>query len=362
MENTEYLSTQIITYLGNKRQLLPLIGQGIETVMIELNKDKISFLDLFSGSGIVARFAKQYSQKIIANDLEHYSFVINNCYLANKADLDLTLLNKYYQVLKAKEFDIQEGFISELYAPIDDLNIQKGERVFYTLRNAHYLDNMINNIYHDIPKAYQCFFIAPLLAEASIHVNTAGVFKGFYKDKNGVGSFGASGQNALSRIQGEIKLPFPIFSEYQTVNNIYQEDANNLVKHLEEVDICYIDPPYNQHPYGSNYFMLNNLAQNIRPIGISSVSGIPINWQRSDYNKKRIIGTTLDDLINNTKAKYVLLSFNNEGFLTKEAIKDILNQHGTVRVLETKYNTFRGSRNLNQRSIHVKEYLFILKK
>ena len=362
MENKEYLSTQIITYLGNKRQLLPLIGQAIETVRTELNKDKISFLDLFSGSGIVARYAKQYSQKIIANDLENYSFVINSCYLANKAELDLVLMNKYYQKLKVKELEIQNGFISELYAPKDDRNIQKGERVFYTLRNANYLDNMINNIDCYIPKEYQCFFIAPLLAQASVHVNTAGVFKGFYKDKNGVGSFGASGQNALSRIQGKILLPFPIFSEYQTENLIFQADANNLVKDLEEVDICYIDPPYNQHPYGSNYFMLNNLAQNIRPVEISTISGIPVDWQRSNYNKKRIIGDTLADLIKNTKAKYILLSFNNEGFLTKDAIINILSQHGNVRTLETKYNTFRGSRNLNQREIHVKEYLFILKK
>ena len=76
-ENKAFLKEQIITYLGNKRALLGFLEQGLNHAKSELKKDKISFLDMFSGSGIVARFAKAHSNFIIANDLENYSRLIN---------------------------------------------------------------------------------------------------------------------------------------------------------------------------------------------------------------------------------------------------------------------------------------------
>ena len=362
MENKDYLQKQIITYIGNKRRLLFLIKNGIDLICDELHQEKISFLDLFSGSGIVARFAKQYASELVVNDIEYYSYIINDCYLSNKDDIDMDQLYKYYQLLKTKEKQTNYGFISKLYAPKDDNDIQKGERVFYTKTNAVYLDNMLYNIHTFIPKELQKFFVAPLLSEASIHVNTAGVFKGFYKGVDGIGSFGAKGKNALSRIMSNISLPFPLFSNYHTQNKIYQSDANQLIDNLDMIDICYLDPPYNQHPYGSNYFMLNAIAKNSAPTTISTISGIPTDWQRSNYNNRKKMSAELEDVIRRVKAKYILLSFNNEGYLTKEELVDILSKYGELHILETEYNTYRGARNLNKRSIHVSEYLFMLKK
>lgn len=64
MENKKYLTQQIITYIGNKRSLLSFIGNSVELVKQELNKDKLDIFDVFSGSGIVSRFFKQYSDNI----------------------------------------------------------------------------------------------------------------------------------------------------------------------------------------------------------------------------------------------------------------------------------------------------------
>ena len=72
-ENQLFLSTQLITYIGNKRALLDFIGTALSEIKKNLGKDKISFFDVFSGSGIVSRYAKQHSDYIIANDLELYS-------------------------------------------------------------------------------------------------------------------------------------------------------------------------------------------------------------------------------------------------------------------------------------------------
>ena len=102
--DSPYFNEQIITYLGNKRSLLKEINPLIVEVLKKLNKEKIVTLDIFSGSGIVARLLKQYSSLVIANDLEKYSELINSVFLSNtnefnKAQFDFYLekINKAVQ-------------------------------------------------------------------------------------------------------------------------------------------------------------------------------------------------------------------------------------------------------------------------
>jgi len=361
-ENSEYLGTQLITCLGNKRALLDFIGQGIGIVKKRLDRDKLALFDVFSGSGIVARYFRQFSDFLIVNDLEKYSGITNECYLSDKDELDMPLLRQYYNELIAQaKKNPKPGIISQLYAPKDDSCIQAGERVFYTASNALYIDT-IRQLIAGLPRSVQKFFLAPLLSEASIHVNTSGVFKGFYKNEAGVGQFGGRNKNALSRITGSINLPFPVFSNFNCETMIFSEDSNNLIGSLPPVDAAYIDPPYNQHPYGSNYFMLNIITDYIAPQNISKVSGIPAGWNRSDYNYEKKALPALTCLVKNINAKFILISFNSEGFISLEQMTAMLKKIGKLETLETGYNTFRGSRNLAGRGIYVKEYLFILEK
>ena len=77
--------------------------------------------------------------------------------------------------------DWRRGFIAENYAPLDDDNILPGERVFYTRRNAEFIDTARQHI-DDIEEALRGFFLAPLIVRSvQLHNNTGGVFKGFYK-------------------------------------------------------------------------------------------------------------------------------------------------------------------------------------
>ena len=386
-ENPQFLQNQLITYIGNKRARLDFIGCGVGEVQKRLGRQKLSCLDLFAGSGIVSRYLKQYASAITVNDLENYSCIINRCYLSNKSKIDLEKLTSLHASL-CKKIDRKitaleksqkgykgAGFISELYAPADENQIEKGERCFYTPYNAAYLDLARQLIEKEVPAELRDFFIAPLLSEASIHANTAGIFKGFYKNsKTGKGQFGGNGRNALSRIRGKIALPFPVFSDYNCKSRVFSCDANTLVQDpaLYEkayttdglFDLAYFDPPYNQHPYGSNYFMLNLIADYKRPDAdnISRVSGIPRDWNRSDYNKKRKVAEVFVELVRNVRARYVLVSFNSEGFIPKDEMIELLSSCGKVEVLEADYNAFRGSRNLSGREIHVKEFLFLVEK
>uniref|UniRef100_UPI00262A6E45 DNA adenine methylase n=1 Tax=uncultured Campylobacter sp. TaxID=218934 RepID=UPI00262A6E45 len=201
-ENPAFLKEQLISYLGNKRAILNEILNVLCEIKSELKKQKISFVDVFSGSGVVVRAAKAYSSLVVANDLEDYSRVINSCYLSNfTPELKEQIDKSFKQILE--KFKPSESFISELYAPKDDANIKHGERVFYSRENALIIGGLRKAI-EEIDLDFRHFFIAPLLSEASIHSNTGGVFKGFYKDKDGVGKFGGSGENALNRILGKI--------------------------------------------------------------------------------------------------------------------------------------------------------------
>ena len=360
MEDEKYLTEQIITYLGNKRKLLNNITIEVETILQELGIEKAKICDLFSGSGVVARCLKQYASRLYANDLENYSYIINDCYLTNTEDFNEKFYNELYtKVISQTPI---EGIITNNYAPKDDDNIKEGERVFYTHKNAMTIDT-IRTAIDDIPESYKKFFLAPLLYEASVHANTSGVFKGFYKSKQkNIGKFGGEGENALERIKGKITLKKPIFSNFSCDVKLFKEDANILVKHLRNIDITYIDPPYNQHPYGSNYFMLNTIIENKIGHNISTVAGIPDDWNKSAYNKKNEALTTFEELISNIDSKYLIISYNNEGFITFDEMQTMLSKYGELKVKEIDYVAFRGSRNLKNRNKHTTEYIFVLKK
>lgn len=361
-ENDAFLTTQLITYIGNKRALISDIEKEIEKIKSRLKKRKCVCLDLFSGSGIVARMMKRHSSLLIANDLEEYSQVINSCYLTNKSNFDDARYDSYKsQIEDVFENARTEGIITKNYAPKNENHITKDDRVFYTRENAMRIDTYRKLIDEIVSPEMQNFFLAPLITEASVHVNTSGVFKGFYKDKNtGIGRYGGSGRNALSRICGRIELPRPVFSDFECAVKIHKENAVSLAEQLHKIDIAYLDPPYNQHPYGSNYFMLNLILKNEITAPASKVSGIVSDWNRSSFNKKNEALTSLEKIVANLDAKSIIVSYNSEGFISFDEMHEMLKKYGIVETVAIKYNTFRGSRNLAARDIHVTEYLFVV--
>ena len=366
-ESREYLSQQLITYLGNKRSLLACIEGEVVKIKQRLGAQKCACLDLFSGSGVVARMLKRHSSLLIANDIELYSKTINLCYLSNRSDFEKS---GYAEARAQIEDELEScgllpGLIAENYAPRDDAQIQAGERAFYTREKAMRIDTyrlLIEKFAANAPDI-KPFFLAPLLAEASVHVNTSGVFKSFYKDRaTGLGCFGGTGRDALSRILAPITLKTPVLSRFNADVAVFCEDALSLAGRLKNIDIAYLDPPYNQHPYGSNYFMLNIIVQNSIDAPISRVAGIPNDWKRSAFNSRGLAFAALEKIVESIDAKFLILSYNSEGFIAFEDMQAMLKKYGSLQTIEVKYNTFRACRNLCNRNIHVNEALFILQK
>lgn len=363
-ENPDYLRKQLVTYIGNKRTLLPLIGEAVGIVRHRLGGRRLRLFDAFSGSGVVSRFFKAHASFLAVNDIERYAAVLSRCYLRNRGTIDLETLSGLVREVNETVMDagLPAGFIEELYAPRDEERITAEDRVFYTRENARRLDTY-RRLIAQAPEDYRELLLGPLLSKASVHANTAGVFKGFYKDRHTkVGQFGGSGRDALSRIRGTITLEPPVLSNFECEVEVLQADANAVASGLRDLDLAYFDPPYNQHPYGSNYFMLNLLVSYERPEEISRVSGIPADWQRSDYNVRERSLLRFRELLEQTDARFLLVSFNDEGFIAPEEMRAVLDSLGPVREYETPHNAFRGSRSFANRRVHVTEHLFLVER
>jgi adenine-specific DNA-methyltransferase len=362
----EFIYQPMISYLGNKRKLIEHIENYVSLV-----KPK-SCLDGFTGSGVVSRMLKGHCKKLIVNDLEPYSIAIQRAYLSNinKEEYDKLIEiiedinNKVSQNTLAKE-----PFISKFYCPKDTYNIQKGERCFYSRENGIRIDNYIYYLKNtDIPEKYKNIMIGNLLVKCSINTNTSGVFKAFYKVDD-LGHWGGRNEHDLQRILKPIVLEIPIFNNNGCAREYYISDINSFWNNYRErVDFVYYDPPYNQHPYGSNYFMLNTVYNAIvdpeyilnYKINNDSVSGIPRDWNRSDFNYMSKAETAFIDMIKNTNSKYILISYNDNGFISKDRIIEILAEKGNVTLEEIRYKNL-NSRPSKVMKDKVNEYLFFVR-
>ena len=363
--NDKFVFQTMLTCIGNKRKLVSNICNVFDEIKTLLSKDKLNIVDGFAGSSVVSRALTHISNKLYTNDMELYSYIMAYCYLVPPTEDQIPKILNHIRAMNeiAEKGPYNEGIICKLYAPKDSGNIQEGERCFYTRENALIIDTLRKYISDNISEDIVNYCLTPLLNKASINTNTAGVFKGFYK-KDNIGKFGGKGEFALSRIMKPIRLEVPVwnFSEYKSFPS--NKDINDLVNELpDDIDVMYLDPPYNQHPYGSNYFMLNVIAKNEEPRDISKVSGIPTDWNKSNYNTHKTAVDSMKKLIVNglSKSKYLLISYNNEGIIKSEDW-DTLFQEYNVKKYEIKYDTYKGSRNLKNRDDKVLEIMYLVSK
>jgi adenine-specific DNA-methyltransferase len=361
--DNKFIYQPMITYIGNKRKLVPWIISIVEELSKEFNRSLV-ILDAFAGSGVVSRALMPFCNTLYANDMEYYSYIQLKSFLETPEMEKKERILHHLSEMSARSPD-RIGFISRLYSPEKTDSVKKGERCFYTRENAMIIDTMLQYIFNEVEEDIRHYCLAPLLIKASIHTNTAGVFRGFYK-KDGIGHFGGTGENALERILAPIELVTPIWSDSPCSCMCFNKDATTLIKEFSgRFDIIYLDPPYNEHPYGSNYFMLNLIAKNEEPVEISKVSGIPVEWNKSAFNGRQSAFNAMKELIKNCleKTTYILLSYNNEGLITADEWQEMFKSLGcTVKKYEKEYDTYHGSRNLNGRNKKVVEIMYLISK
>ena len=141
-------------------------------------------------------------------------------------------------------------------------------------------------------------------------------------------------------------------------HEVFNEDINEVAEKVKG-DILYLDPPYNQRQYATNNHMLETIAKYDNP-KIHGKTGLrDYQNQKSFYCSKSQVKKAFKDLILKAKARYIFLSYNNEGLMTLDDIKEIMGLRGKYGHFTKEYNRFKADKSENRNYISDKtvEYL-----
>ena len=142
-------------------------------------------------------------------------------------------------------------------------------------------------------------------------------------------------------------------------HEVFNEDINKVAGKIAG-DILYLDPPYNQRQYATNYHMLETIAKYDNP-KIHGKTGLrEYQNQKSLYCSRTQVKKAFTDLVLKAKAKYIFLSYNNEGIMTLNDIKEIMSLRGKYGYFTKKYNRFKADKSENRSYTAQKtvEYLY----
>jgi adenine-specific DNA-methyltransferase len=353
----EYLYSQLIPYIGNKRKLLPLIAQAIAKTGVEDG----TFVDLTTGTTVVARLAKTLGFRVLANDWEPYSYEIAlGTVTLNEPPAFASLggASKVFERLNA--LDPKDGYIARHLCPADDENPDpERERMFFTRANGGRIDAVRGQIERwdragKLSAEERAYIFASLVYAVSYVSNTSGVFKGFHH------GWGGKTSTALYRILSRLTLRPPVLLDNGQDNLSTREDVQQLAGRLPDVvgerpDIAYLDPPYNQHPYGSNYHVLNTVVLWDKPPLNPSIlvdgkkhdkSAIRRDWRtdrRSPYNHEKQALSALQSLVANIEARWLLVSYSTDGNIPLMDLLGTLAARGRLNVVANSYKRYRVS-------------------
>jgi len=363
------METQGIKYTGSKREILPVLLELIKPLNVK------TVLDGFSGTTRVSQALKQAGYTVYANDIADWSKAFGGCYLLNKkpANYYLPLIN-HLNNLPGKY-----GWFSENYGgePNGGSAMQKdGRKRIWQLHNTKKLDA----IREEIDK------IAKDRIEKSVLLTS--LIIAMDKVDSSVGHQVSYLRKWAPRAYNTMKMEVPRLIIDEKQHQVYQKDIFDLVNDIK-VDLAYFDPPYGSSNelmppsrvrYASYYHIWKTICLNDKPklVGVANrredvgdtISGSIFEEFRKNDEGQYIVIEAIERLIKNTPAKYVVLSYNNNGRATFQAIKDILkNLKKKISIFEMDYKknvmaTITRTTNewINDTNGKNKEYLFLIHK
>ena len=327
-------------YIGNKSKLLEFIDNIIKKEKIEFN----TFGDVFSGTGVVAEYFFNKGKDIYVNDILYSNYVVykailnNNSYDERKIK---SIINGYNKIISE---DLEDNYFSDNFSG----------------NYYHYNDaKKIGFIREDIENKYK----NKELNEREYYILISCLLYSMDKISNTVGHY----ESFLNREPEykNLQISFMNLKSYNGKSYIFNEDANKLVRKIN-VDVMYIDPPYNARQYANFYHLLENVAQWKKPPVFNKAKKMERKNIMSEYCKANA-KSVFEDLIKNINAKYIIVSYNNTyeakstssiNSITYEDMIKILEKKGNVNIYETDYKFFNsGKTNLAKH----KERVFICK-
>ena len=363
---------QIVTYMGNKRKLLRQIDDVVTCVLEELGNPHPVIAELFSGSGVVSRLLLTHAHELHVNDIAPFAEALSECYLPSQTPSERQATEA--AIVEANTFvdtvsrtDVPQ-WVQRYWTCEDEDNVQPGERLYYTPQNAFRIDAYRHYIVSRCPEALRPRLLGPLLHECSVHTNTNGNFSGFYRAE-GARPWGGQRHIDERRITQQIRLSAPCTPSAPLEGGVHvtRGDAASVAASLPPLDLVYIDPPYNKHPYATYYFMLDIIAAWDTTLAIpDTMRGQPKDWARSDYNSFTKAKNAMEDLLDSITAKVVIISYNNRGIISEDEMRALLERHGTVERVDLTHRTYNkmqgiAAKKRTQASVATVEYLWILR-
>ncbi len=347
-----------MNYIGSKLSLLEFLENSIDKV---IKDDCRIFCDLFAGTGIVGSYFKKKGFKIISNDIQYYSYVLNRHYIKNHEELEFKKL--FNKIPKLKDTEIRErkklvldflnnlkekkGFIYKNYCS-GGAKDKKEARQYFSDENGKKCDAVRQEIENwKIKKLINedeyYFLLASLIESIDKYANTASVYGAFLKKLK---------KSALKPL---VLTPAELIINDQD-HEVYNDDVNKVIKKVKG-DILYLDPPYNQRQYATNYHVLETIARYDNPVVYGKTGLREYQNEKSLYCSRNQVKKSFKELILNADVKYIFLSYNNEGLMSADDIKEIMSLRGEYACFTKEYNRFKADKNREYKAKKTIEYL-----
>jgi adenine-specific DNA-methyltransferase len=339
-------------YIGNKTRLLPFILRTLEKEGIDAG----AVHDAFAGTASVSRALKEKGWQVHCSDLLMSSYVFQRAYVVvDNADPSLTD--------KARELSHvtpRESFISRHFTPAG--GALSGGRMYFTPENAARIDAAREELERwrksgVVGEDAYYLLLAAIIEGADRVANTAGVYASYMK-----------------RWQPNARRPFSITIDTPVQGmkraSAYLMDAAQAARTIGEIDLIYIDPPYNSRQYVAYYHIPEILARGWsdgEPAIRGKVGLLAGDEGRSQWSHGRRVQKLFAGLLAASGARHALVSFNSEGHLEPDILETLLKKaapDGQVSHFTQRYRRYRADSDHEGRKYHrdfAQEHLYMVR-
>lgn len=311
----------MIKYIGSKRTLIPVIL----TVVGQVGSVR-SVIDLFSGTSRVGHALKAAGYRVLSNDHNAYAATLARCYV--EADADDVLDDAGRLVREFNSLKGTAGYFTETFCV---------KSRFFQPKNGERIDAIRESIAaKGLPPDLEAVMLVSLMEAADRVDSTTGLQMAYLK------TWAPRAHNDL-----ELRVPNVLPRAAHGKGQAMCLEALEAVKVLE-ADVAYIDPPYNQHSYLGNYHVWETLVRWDKP----EVYGVAckradVRNRKSAFNSRPQFAGVMRRLLAAVRAPVLVVSFNNEGFLTRQEVEGMLGAlwggAGKVTTIEREFKRYVGA-------------------
>jgi adenine-specific DNA-methyltransferase len=302
----------MIKYLGSKRLLLTAIEAAVGTF-----GESLRVLDLFSGTSRVGHALKKAGHFVVANDHLAFASTLARCYVQADARVHREQASRILAELD--RLPGAPGYVTETFC----------ERSrFFRPENGARIDAIRERIAEMAPPPeLEAILLTSLLEAADRVDSTTGVQMAYLK------SWAQRAFNPLA-----LRLPDLVDGPGLALCMDAAEAA------ATEADVAYLDPPYNQHRYVGNYHVWETLVRWDKPevYGVAC-KRIQAKDHKSEFNSKRNIAAAMTRVVDQLAAPHVVVSFNDEGYLSREELVAMFSRRGHVEVVPIDFKRYVGA-------------------